>query len=218
MKLSSLFACVLAALALTSSAKAVETTSCGDSGYSYAGLGGLSASDGVRANVRLSSAPLVASGHVAAWVGFGGHGAGANGSDAWLQVGVITKAGEAPQLYYEVARPGREPAMTMLGPAKIGRAYALRVRELTPGFWRAYVDARAVSPRFFLRGSHNRWEATAVAESWDGAQPTCNRFGVDFGALRVLRGTTWQPLRSRVTLQSPGYRVDARTDGFRATG
>jgi len=219
MRLSTLTATVLAALALATVARAEETVRCGDAGYSYAGIGGLVTANGVRATLRFSSAPTVASGHVAAWVGFGGYGAGRNGSNAWLQVGVITKAGSAPSLYYEMTQPGAEPAMTLLGPAVPGRAYRLRVSESRPGWWQAFVDGKAVSPRLFLAGSHGNWEATATAESWDGAQPACNRFGFDFARVNVRHTQAWLPFGGRVTLQSSGYRVSAaRPDSFRAQG
>jgi hypothetical protein len=221
-RLSILVTTLVAALAASSVSTANPTTVCGLPGYSYAGLGGMSVASGIGARIGLNGLSRVQAGHVAAWVGLGGYGAGRNGANAWIQAGIITKAGSAPTLYYEVTRPGYKPKLVPLAPAKLGRSYRIVVRELqSAGRWRVYIDGRPVSPPISLPGSHERWEATATAESWDGGgEPLCNRFDVAFRSLEV-RGSdnAWRPFGQSVTLEAPGYRVATRTlSSFRALG
>ena len=82
------------------------------------------------------------------------------------------------------------------------------------------MDGRAASRPISLPASHERWEATATAESWDGGEPVCNRFDVAFRSLEVRgAGSTWTPFGRSVMMQAPGYRVATRTlSGFRAVG
>lgn len=220
-RLSILIATVVAALTASSVSTANPTTVCGLPGYSYAGLGGMSVASGIGARIGLNDLSRVQAGHVAAWVGLGGYGAGRNGANAWIQAGIITKAGSAPTLYYEVTRPGYKPQLVPLAPAKPGHSYRIVVRELKrAGWWRVHIDGRAVSAPISLPGSHERWEATATAESWDGGEPVCNRFDVAFRSLEV-RGSdnAWRPFGRSVTLEAPGYRVATRTlSSFRALG
>ena len=213
MKLAAAIAALaLAALTGTAApADAGRTTSCGVSGYNYAGIGAINASAGAAATIRALDLPQVAAGHVAAWVGYGGYGAGKGNTDAWLQVGIIRKAGEVPQLYWEVTRPGVEPELVPLGAAAVGRTYRVSVLEVAPSTWRAHVDGRPVSPAFVLPGSHRRWTATAVAESWDGGAPVCNRFRFAFADLASLRDGEWRGFGSRFRLQGGAYRLDEVT-------
>src|SRR5215208_5460823 len=89
-----------------SSAPASAVASCGRAGYSYAGFQAVSPAHGVRADIVALGSPQVESGHVAAWVGVGGPGQGAGGSDAWIQVGLASFDGTESRLYFEVTRPG----------------------------------------------------------------------------------------------------------------
>ena len=220
--LATLIAALTASLASVPDSAAGPTTSCGLPGYSYAGLGGMSVASGIGARISLNDLPRVQSGHVAAWVGLGGYGAGRNGANAWIQAGIITKSGSAPTLYYEVTRPGYKPELVPLAPAQKGRAYRIVVRELKrAGWWRVEIDGRAASRPILLPGSHRRWEATATAESWDGGgEAVCNRFDVAFRSLEVrTSGKTWRPFGRSVTLEAPGYRVAKRTlSSFHAVG
>jgi hypothetical protein len=216
-----LIATLVIAFAAIPAAGAGPTTSCGLPGYSYAGLGGMSVSSGVGASISLNDLPEVHAGHVAAWVGLGGYGAGRNGANAWIQAGIITKAGTPSTLYYEVTRPGYKPELVQLAPARKGHSYRIVVRELKrAGWWRVFIDGRAVTDPISLPGSHARWEATATAESWDGGEVVCNRFDVDFRSLEIRgAGSTWRPFGRTFTLEAPGYRVATRTlSSFRAVG
>lgn len=220
--IATLIAALITSLAAIPASTAGPTTNCGLPGYSYAGLGGMSVASGIGARIRLNDLPRVQAGHVAAWVGLGGYGAGRNGANAWIQAGVITKAGSAPTLYYEVTRPGYKPELIPLAPARMNHSYRIVVRELKrAGWWRVFVDGKAASPPISLPGSHMRWEATATAESWDGGgQAVCNRFDVAFRSLEVrAAGHGWQPFGRSVTMEAPGYRVATRTlSSFRAVG
>lgn len=151
---SVLIATLIAALAAIPASTAGPTTECGLPGYSYAGLGGMSVASGIGARISLNDLPHVQAGHVAAWVGLGGYGAGRNGANAWIQAGIITKAGSAPALYYEVTRPGYKPELVQLAPARKGHAYRIVVRELKrAGWWRVYVAFRSLE----VRGSGSTW-------------------------------------------------------------
>lgn len=211
-----LAAVLLAALAATaSSARASESNHCGDSGYSYAGLLGAARAYGVAADVRADSLPRVRSGHVAAWVGVGGYGLGPNGTNAWLQAGLITRAGGVAVVYYEVTRPGYKPKLTPVRRALTGRSYRVAVLEVAQrsGWWRVWVDGRPVTKPISLPGSHGAWEATATAESWDGGESVCNEFNYGFAGIAVAArpGGDWRPLETASVLQAPGYRIVGRT-------
>lgn len=218
LRLSSLVTVLLALACLTaSSAAAVPGSRCGLPGYSYAGVGGNAVAAGLSADVRLVDRPRVAGGHVAAWVGFGGYGAGAGGKDAWVQAGIIAKAGTEPILYYEITRPGYAPRLVSLGRARLGRSYRITVRESPTrnGWWRIAVDGRQVTVPVSLPGSHRNWQPMVTAESWDGGTSSCNRFGFGFGDVAVQRvaGGDWLRFGGGFTLQDPGYRVVSRTPG-----
>src|SRR5918911_3432257 len=80
--------------------------------YSYAGYDSPWYAHGVAATITSLESPIVNVGHVAAWVGVGGVGAGLHGEDEWLQVGVAgfeaaNNAGN--ELYYEYVLPHRAP-------------------------------------------------------------------------------------------------------------
>src|ERR687886_2972670 len=99
---------VVAANAAPSSAMA----SCART-YSYAGYDSPWYAHGVAATITALQDPVVTAGHVAAWVGVGGVGAGLHGEDEWLQVGFAAFEPEGPptnEIYYEVVRPHRAPA------------------------------------------------------------------------------------------------------------
>ena len=217
-------AAVLAAIAAgTAPAAAGEAQTCGRPGYSYAGFANATRAHGVRANVAARREPAVANGHVAAWVGVGGPGAGAGGADAWIQVGISHVAGvEGSSLYYEVASPGRAPRYTSLGDVHPGRSHDLAVLEVAgrAGWWRVWVDGRPRTGPLHLAGSSGRWRPIATAEAWDGGRRVCNRFDFAFRRVQVAGspGGAWQAFVARERFEDPGYRLLAETgSSFRAT-
>jgi hypothetical protein len=202
-------------------AAAADKAHCGDSGYSYAGVLGAARSFGVTGELRMQRAAVVQSGHAAAWIGVGGHGFGPGGTDAWVQSGLISYPDGTSYVYYEVARPGYRSQLVKLRPAVLDRTYRISVAELAgrPGWWQVLVDGRRVSNPISLPGSHGAWEPTAVAESWDGGEPTCNRFRFSFQKLAAASrsGGGWQALTTGATLAAPGYSVARTSSGFVAS-
>jgi hypothetical protein len=215
---------VLAALpAGASPAAAAQSAACGRGGYSYAGFASAERAHGVRAELTAVTEPSVANGHVAAWVGVGGAGAGPDGSDAWLQVGVSAVAGlDDSGLYYEVVRPGKAPRYTYLGDVRPGETHDVAVLEVAgrSGAWRVWVDGEARTTPIVLPGSSGRWRPIATAETWDGGRRVCNRFDFSFGHVQVAGspGGSWRPFVGGQRFQDPGYRVVTRSaSSFRAT-
>jgi len=175
----------------------------GDGGYTYAGHQSTYRGHGVRATITVVRAPDVAAGHVAGWVGVGGPGQGANGEDAWIQVGVASMPGMDPLLYAEITRDGREPQFVLLEQGvPVGRSHRVAVLEMSqrPGWWRVWVDGQALTEPVRLRGSSGRWAPIATAESWNGGQAGCNTFSFRFERVSVSYGGggSWRPF-------VPGY-------------
>lgn len=195
--------------AASSGAETVRSAGGCWTGYSYAGLSSVQSAHGISATISTASLHEVASGHVAAWVGVGGAGAGPHGSDEWLQVGVSGIANGGWSLYYEVARPGHAAKyvklQTQLSTASRHRFSVLEIRS-RPGWWRAWVDEKRVSKPFHMAGA---WRPMSTAESWNDNQPVCNPYHFTFGRVDVARdrGGSWTPLRDAHVLQDPGYRV-----------
>ena len=66
------------------------------------------------ATISITRAPSVHAGHVAGWVGVGGPGQGANGSDEWIQAGIAAMPGRSPFLYTEITRPSGETRFVLI--------------------------------------------------------------------------------------------------------
>jgi hypothetical protein len=187
---------------------------CGPAGYGYAGVLSTTAASGVAATVSALAWPSVSGGHVAAWVGVGGYGMGPGGSDEWIQAGLTATPGSSQRVYVEWKRPrGRPHLFVVERRLGVGAARRLAVREL-PGrrsVWRAYLDGRAVGPAVHLPGSHGRFPAMAVAESWDGGRRACNRFAYRFAALSIVpaRGVHGGSAGT-IELEDPGYVIERR--------
>jgi hypothetical protein len=198
-------ACAAVAPALGGGLRCAQT-------YSYAGVRSIETRYGVGARISTLRAPTIAAGHVAAWVGVGGSGLGANGSTEWLQAGISAKVGQDPALYYEVARPDRKPRYVMLkAHLALGRPYDVAVLESRdhPGEWRVWVNGDRMTTRIHLPGSHGAWRPMATAESWNDNSGVCNGFSFRFANVQVAAtpGGGWQPMRGRV-LADAGYKVE----------
>src|SRR3954469_261934 len=124
-------ATLAAACALTTSAEAAPAgaRACATTGYSYAGVQAIAPARGISARIAAVRQARVTSGHVAAWVGVGGPGLGANGADEWGEIGVSSLTGGTTELYYEVALPGARPAYTSLGAVASGESHQVAVLE-----------------------------------------------------------------------------------------
>ena len=75
---------------------------CGNPGYSYAGVVTPNRTAGVRAVITAPVAPQVESGDVSGWIGVGR--VGVNGKRGVLRVGLLGETDGTMRLYYEVRR------------------------------------------------------------------------------------------------------------------
>jgi hypothetical protein len=160
-------------------------------GYSYAGHQATSRAHGIRATVTMTREPSVRAGHVAGWVGVGGPGQGAEGVDAWIQAGIAKLPGEKPFVYAEITRGDRAPEFIRVEKGVTSRrSHALAVLEMAgrPGWWRVWVDGRAVTAPVRMRKSSRRWAPIATAESWNAGTTACNGFGFRFETIEVSYG------------------------------
>jgi hypothetical protein len=168
-----------------------------DGGYAYAGNQASYRGHGVRAILTMTRAPSVEAGHVAGWVGVGGPGQGANGEDAWIQTGIASMPGMEPTIYAEVTRNGAPEFIPVAEGVAAGESHNLAVLEMAgrPGWWRAWVDGRAVTDPVRMRGSSGRWAPIATAESWNAGTAACNSFAFRFERVSVSYGGggSWRP-------------------------
>jgi hypothetical protein len=200
--------------------RSASASLCADANYAYAGVQSNTVVTGVAASVTALSRPQVVWGHVGGWIGVGGQGKGPGGADEWIQVGLSSfKADRTSRIYYEIVRPGAERTYVQVrASVKVGTSHRLSIRELptSPGRWRVYVDGRAVSPIVLLPGSHGRWHAQVVGESWNAGRSVCNHFDYGFADATVLAGR-WTALANGGLLENAGYRITrSGSDAFRA--
>ena len=203
-------------LAITPAA-APAAHGCGPRGYAYAGVQSRSGADGISATLAAVAQPLVERGHVAAWVGVGSPDEGPGGTAEWIQAGLNSEPGTPSRLYYEVTRAGKEPAYVELdSDVAAGVKHHVAVLEVAsqPNVWRIWLDGRAASHAIYLPRSHRRLTPMAIAESWDGGAPACNRYAYRFGrvSLAAAPGGSWRTLAHADVVQDPGYRVMRSAD------
>jgi hypothetical protein len=184
----------------------------GNGGYTYAGHQATFKGHGVRATITPTRALEVQAGHVSGWVGVGGPGQGANGEDAWIQVGIASMHGMEPFLYAEITRGGRYPQFILLeSGVRIGQSRDLAVLEMgrKPGYWRVWVDGTPRTNPVRLRGSSGRWAPIATAESYNGGEAACNKFAYRFERVSVSYGGggSWQPFVSAHRFLDRGYEL-----------
>ena len=201
-------AAALAFLALPGAAFA-----CGSSGYTYAGIASLKSGFGIGSRLTATNDPLVQNGHVAGWIGVGGPKKGPHGADEWIQVGFSAFPGSPlSNLYYEVARPGKEPVYHEVASAiPTGQSKRVAVLEMAsrPNFWRIWVDGNAATKPIYLPGSHGAWRPMATAESWGGSGTACNIFRYQFRQLSIATapGGGWRSLTASYSFHSADYAV-----------
>jgi hypothetical protein len=234
MRLLPLLALVCAAFALAALAGESGTATAGGSsacghdadgnGYTYAGHQSTTTAHGVRATITPTRALNVAAGHVAGWVGVGGPGQGANGEDAWLQVGIASVEGTQPFVYAEIARDGRQPQFMLLREGlRIGESHRVAVLETSgrPGWWQVWVNGNPATKPLRIEGSSGRWAPIATAESWDGGRGACNRFAFRFERVSVSYGAggAWRQFVPGYQFLDGGHELQAlaTTTAARAT-
>jgi hypothetical protein len=194
-------------------------TSCAAQGYTYAGLAQNEGVHGVTATLTAVSAPRVAGGHVAAWVGVGGRGAGPSGTNTWLQAGLAAYPRSGSRLYYELMLPGGRRYVELERGVRPGTRFTLSVLEVAPGTWQAAVDGQAVSPAFALPLSSSGLPAIVTAESWATARQACNRYAFGFAGATYLGGDAdWHSFARPQIIVSSSTRITRRSlTGFLAT-
>jgi hypothetical protein len=194
-------------------------TSCAAHGYTYAGLAQNDAVHGVSATLTAVSAPRVAGGHVAAWVGVGERGAWPNGTSAWLQAGLAAYRSGGSRLYYELMLPNGRRYVELARSLRPGARFTVSVLEISPGRWQVVVDGRAASPAFGLPMSSVGLPAIVTAESWATATQSCNRYAFGFaGAQFVGADGTWHDFSKPQIIVSSSTRITRRsTTGFLAS-
>lgn len=149
----------------------------------------------------------VREGHVAGWIGV----VDPTTAAAWLQVGLSAMPNDTTSgIYYEVAFPGHAPVYHLLRTnITVGESHRFAVLEVQrrPNWWRVWLDGRAVTPPLHLRGSHDRWSAQVLGESWAGATSgTCNAYAYAFGDVSLLAAGGRVP-----ALHDPNYAVHRRS-------
>jgi hypothetical protein len=191
--------------------------------YSYDGVQSPSTAYGVAATLSMRSPSVVRSGHVAAWVGVGGAGAGPRGTDEWVQAGIAQDAGDVAVLYYEYKQPGDAAATYVrLQPVSRGESHTLAVTEMParPGVWRVRIDGIARGAPIALPGSHGKFAPDATAESWDGGLVgSCNGYSFAFSnlSLRLRSAGSWEAFGLSRVLRDPAYAIRLGADGFSAS-
>lgn len=180
--------------------------------YAYAGVAGWSPARGIAATLSATAEARPVAGHVAAWVGVGGRGLGANGTDAWIQAGLNAYPDGVARLYVELTRPGERPEYRELATGvRAGARHRVAVVSVAPERWVVEMDGRRVAGPVLLPGSGG-WRPVATAESWNGGTGGCNAFRYRFDSVtwRPAAGA-WRPLVTGGVIERAGYGV--RRDG-----
>jgi hypothetical protein len=188
-----------------------KSNACGASTYSYAGLQGLTKAHGVGATLIALETPEVSAGHVGAWIGVGGVDAGPHGAAEWLQVGYSAfPSDRTSRIYYEVMVAGSAPKYVELdSEVRPGERHKFKVLETAgrKGWWRVWLDGKAVTAPIHLPGSHGSWYPEAEAESWNGGVRACNALRYRFSNVKLAHapGGDWRPLKRSVSFHDAGY-------------
>jgi hypothetical protein len=186
-------------------------TVCGEGTYAYAGFTGSTVMRGVSATIEQNGQPSVRAGHVAAWIGVVDPATG----EAWLQVGLSALPGETTSaIYYEYAAHGVSRTYHQVrADVSDGQPHTLSVLEQArnPGHWVVWVDGHPAGPPVQLPGSHHRWTAQVLGESWAGTTSgQCNAYNYAFSNVRLtgLGGSTG--IAGHLTVD-PSYTITDRT-------
>ena len=210
-------ALVAAAVCALAAPGARSATICGEGMYSYAGYTGGTLTNGVSARITQAGPLSVHNGHVAGWIGV----VEPTAARGWLQVGLSAFPGQTrSEIYYEVARPGYKPVYHKVAApvsADVAHRFAVLEQARRPGWWVVWVDGRPVSSPVYLAGSHDRWTAQVLGESWAGkVSGTCNAYAYAFSGVTLHPAGKPVPERLAGRLyHDPDYIVTDRTrSGF----
>jgi hypothetical protein len=83
-----------------------------------------------------------------------------------------------------------------------------------PSVWRVWLDGHAVSPPYWLPGSHVGWKPEATAESWNDSSRVCNNYAYSFSGISLSSrpGGSWHSLNSRgFEFEDAGYSMTRRS-------
>ena len=99
---------------------------------------------------------------------------------------------------------------------RVGEAHRFAVREVDgrANWWRVWLDGSPASAPVFLPGSHAKWTADAVGESWAGpTSGTCNAYAYAFHAVAVASpgASTWSPFLPLQRFQDRNYQLVRRS-------
>ena len=216
-RLTAVAAATLAAACALAAPPRAGAATCGEGTYAYAGMGSRAIASGVAATIAPVAAPSVRDGHVDGWVGVGGPGLGPHGTDEWIQVG-LTSVPSAPasRIYYEIQRPGQKVQFRELRSVGVGEPHRFAVREVDgrASWWRVWLDGSPATAAVYLPGSHAKWRADAVGESWAGrTSGTCNAYAYAFHdvALAGPGASAWSPFLASQHFQDRNYQLVRRS-------
>jgi len=180
---------------------AAQRPGCGSSDYAYAGVQTRGAVSSAEATITSLALPQVKRGHIAGWVGVV-----SGDRQAWMQIGLWASASDrANQVYLEYAPPGHDPRyVTLRAIVSVGEASRVAVKEIAGrrSWWQAWLDGSRVGQPVYLAGSHGRWGAQVMGESWNDNSGACNRYAFAF---------------RRVSLSQAPSRLTRRPEGLRST-
>jgi hypothetical protein len=180
--------------------------------YAYAGVQTQRPVHGVSAAITALEAPHVKDGHVAGWVGIA-----SKNADGWIQVGLSALPGASTNdVYVEYATPGRDPHYTTLrADVSVGERHRFAVSELAsrPGWWQTSVDGSPAGRAVFLPGSHDRWRAQVLGESWNDESGACNAYSYAFSGVALASAPShrWATLGGYSSFADTGYALTWRS-------
>jgi hypothetical protein len=200
-------ALIAAAVCAFSASPARAASICGDGTYAYAGFDGGTGTRGVSATISQAGPLGVRDGHVAGWVGV----VDPRTDAAWLQVGLSALPNDTTsEIYYEVAFPGHAPVYHQVRTGvAVGEPHRFAVLELQgrSNWWRVWVDGKPATAPLHLQGSHGRWSAQVLGESWAGtASGACNTYRYAFDGVSLLAANVRMPAQ-----HDPNYAVVRRS-------
>lgn len=216
----SLAAAVLAAAACAFTASTARAAAvCGEGTYSYAGFSGRTVVNGVSATIAQAGPLVVHAGHVAGWIGV----VDSKSDGGWLQAGLSALPGQVTSaIYVEYRTPGHAPVYRELGTSvATGEPHTFTIVEqaFRPGSWVVWVDGRLAGAPFHLPGSHHRWTAQVLGESWAGQTGgVCNAYSYAFSNVRLVHRRNRSTGLGGGLTADPHYAVaDPSPSGFVAT-
>lgn len=203
-----LAALIAAAACAFTAAPARAAAICGNGTYAYAGFDGRAATTGVSATIAQAGPLQVRNGHVAGWIGV----VDESSDGAWLQVGLSALPNATTStIYYEVAVPGHGPVYHQLQASVtpgVPHRFAVVEQTRRPSWWVVWVDGRPATAAIHLAGSHHRWKAQVLGESWAGtATGVCNSYRYAFADVSLLAGDRRPADLSVTAIQDPSYAI-----------